>query len=66
MRIDLSQEEAVALEAALDRALQDMEREHAANEELQRVRRIREVINIEVPRERPSFAVWPSTDDRVL
>ncbi len=66
MRIDLSQEEMSSLRAALDRALEDMERDHARNEELQRVRRVREVLAIEGPLERPSFAVWPTSDDRVL
>jgi 3-polyprenyl-4-hydroxybenzoate decarboxylase len=66
MRIDLSPEEMSSLRTALDRALDVMQSEHVSPRDVQRVRRVREVISTEEARERPSFEVWPSDDDRVL
>ena len=66
MRIDLSQEEMSTLRSALDRALDVMEHEHIPGQDLQRIRRVREVIASEEAPERPSFQVWPTGDDRVL
>jgi hypothetical protein len=66
MRIDLSEEEMSSLRGALDRALDLMQREHVPTQEVQRIRRVREVLTSEEARERPSFEVWPADDDRVL
>ncbi len=66
MRIDLSQEEMSSLRSALDRALDVMQKEHVPTQDVQRIRRVREVISTEEARERPSFEVWPANDDRVL
>lgn len=65
MRIDLSQEEMLSLRRALDRALRVMQSEHVPSQDVQRIQRVREVIENEES-QRPSFQVWPNRDDRVL
>jgi len=66
MRIDLSQEELLSLRSALDRALRVMQSEHVPSQDMQRIERVRRVIESEEAGERPSFQVWPAGDDRVL